>query len=136
MTRALAYVVLVVVTATVCVGVWRLARANRRRSLRRRREDTFPYEMWYALRQQKADAGDRVLEGLWAQLLAERQGVARPALRALVEGQVAEMAGAIEVLRRAHIGDPALPPALAVLEERVRRLCNDLAALQPGGGAA
>ena len=36
-------------------------------------------------------------------------------------------------LGRAHAGDPALPPALAALEERVKQLCSGLAAVQPGG---
>jgi len=120
------------------VGVWRLILALRKRREPRRGEEALQYEIWYMLRQKDAAAAERFLARLWGQMAAERSRVgAAPAAGAgghrLLEAQVAELSGAVEVLRRGHAGDAALPPALAVLESKVRELCGDLAALQPGG---
>ncbi len=121
------------------VAAWRLIQAMRKRR-EPRHEDALQYEIWYALRQKDAAAGDRFLAGLWDQMRAARSGAAgtvgRPGdAQALLERQIAELARAVEELRRAHAGEPALPPALAALETKVKGLCADLAALSPGGGA-
>ncbi len=119
------------------VAAWRLFQALRKRR-EPRHEDALQYEIWYALRQRDAAAGDRFLTGLWDQMHAARSGAAGTAARpgdapALLEKQIAELARAVEVLRRAHAGETALPPALAALETKVKALCADLAALTPGG---
>ena len=141
MARTLVPLLLAAMAVVCVVGIWRLFLALRRRRRQpRQREDVLQYEVWYALRQQDAAAAERFLAGLWDRMAAERSrppgrasGGPGAAAQSLLESQVAEMAGAVEALGRAHAGEPALPPALAVLEERVKRLCSDLAAVQPGG---
>ncbi|HVO35151.1 MAG TPA: hypothetical protein VMT21_06270, partial [Gemmatimonadales bacterium] len=108
-----------------------------------RQETSLPYEVWYALRQTDPAAAERFLAALWDRLRAERSRMAGQAtaggpgtdLQTLLETQVAEMTHAVDALRRAHAGEPAFPPALAILEEQVRRLCAEVAALQTGGSS-
>ncbi len=140
MARGLIALTLAALAGMLGIAAWRLFQALRRRRREPRlREDALQYEIWYLLRQKDAAAADRFLTGLWDQMRAERTRVAGAAaapdasLQSVLERQVAELAGAVEVLRRGHAGDAALPPALSALEERVKQLCADLAALQPGG---
>ncbi|MGA2383884.1 MAG: hypothetical protein ABSD56_04925 [Bryobacteraceae bacterium] len=141
MARALIPLALVVIAGACGFALWRLVALRRRRGARIRQETSLPYEVWYALRQTDPAAAERFLTALWDQLQAERSRVAGQAaaggpaagVQSLLEAQVAEMAGAADALRRAHAGEPALPPALTILDEQVRRLCGDVAALRPGG---
>lgn len=135
MGRTLVPLLLAAMAAVCAVALWRLLLALRRRREPRRGEDALQYEIWYVLRQKDAAAADRFLTQLWERMRAERARAAAPAVdrQALLETQVAEMAGAMEALRRAHAGESALPPALAALEDKVKQLCGDSAALHPGG---
>jgi hypothetical protein len=142
MARGLILLALVAIAGACILALWRLARSRRRRGDWRQRENTLPYELWYALRQRDAAAADRFLAGLWDQQRTERAQAgggtgagsgAGGGERSVLEAQIGEVASAVESLRRAHAGDPALPPALEALEERVRRLCSDVAALHGGG---
>jgi len=137
MGRGLIPLLLAVMAAVCGIGVWRLIVALRKRREPGQREDALQYEIWYVLRQKDAAAADRFLTGLRDRMLAERSRfTGNPAagseMQKLVETQVAEMARAVDMLKRAHAGEPELPPALADLESRVKQLCGDLAALQPG----
>jgi hypothetical protein len=137
MARVLIFLALILIALACGYALWRLVLLRRKRGARLQQETSLPYEVWYALRQTDEAAAERFLTALWDQLEAERSRVAGQAtgagVQTLLETQVAEVAGAADALRRAHAGEPALPPALAILEERVRRLCSDVAALQPGG---
>ncbi len=138
MARALIFLALILIAGACGYALWRLVVLRRRRGARVQQETSLPYEVWYALRQTDEAAAERFLTALWDQLQAERsrlcgQAAIGAAVPTLLEVQVAQVAGAADALRRAHAGEPALPPALAILEERVRRLCGDVAALQPGG---
>jgi type II secretory pathway pseudopilin PulG len=140
MARSLILLALVVIAGACLLALWRLSRSRRRRGNWRQRENTLPYELWYALRQKDTAAADRMLAGLWEQQRAERAqagggtGTGSGAgEQSVLEAQIGEVAGAVEALRRAHAGEAALPPALDALEERVRRLCGDVAALEGGG---
>lgn len=137
MARALLSLTLLIIACALGYALWRLVVLRRKRGARVKQETSLPYEVWYALRQTDEAAAERFLTALWDRLQAERsrrggQGAGVGA-QTLIETQVAEMAGAVDALRRAHGGETALPPALAILEERVRCLCGDVAALQPGG---
>jgi hypothetical protein len=136
MARALISLALILIAGACGYALWRLVVLRRKRGARLQQETSLPYEVWYALRQTDEAAAERFLTALWDQLQAERSrlgGQAAAGLQTVLEAQVAQVAGAADALRRAHAGEPALPPALAILEERVRRLCGDVAALQPGG---
>lgn len=136
MARALIFLALILIAGACGYALWRLVVLRRRRGARVQQETSLPYEVWYALRQTDEAAAERFLTALWDQLQAERSrlgGQAAAGLQTVLETQVTQVAGAADALRRAHAGEPELPPALAILEERVRRLCGDVAALQPGG---
>ena len=136
MARALIFLALILIAGACGYALWRLVVLRRRRGARLQQETSLPYEVWYALRQTDEAAAERFLTALWDQLQAERSrlgGQAAAGLQTVLETQVTQVAGAADALRRAHAGEPELPPALAILEERVRRLCGDVAALQAGG---
>jgi len=136
MARALIFLALILIAGACGYALWRLVVLRRRRGARLQQETSLPYEVWYALRQTDEAAAERFLTALWDRLQAERSrlgGQAAAGLQTVLEAQVTQVAGAADALRRAHAGEPELPPALAILEERVRRLCGDVAALQPGG---
>ena len=137
MARALIFLALILIAGACGYALWRLAVLRRKRGARIQQETSLPYEVWYALRQTDEAAGERFLAALRDQLEAARSREAGRAagagVQTLLQAQVAEVAGAADALRRAHAGEPALPPALVILEERVRRLCGDVAALEPGG---
>jgi hypothetical protein len=136
MARALIFLALILIAGACGYALWRLVVLRRRRGARLQQETSLPYEVWYALRQTDEAAAERFLTALWGRLQAERSrlgGQAAAGLQTVLEAQVTQVAGAADALRRAHAGEPELPPALAILEERVRRLCGDVAALQPGG---
>jgi hypothetical protein len=143
MAHALVFLALFAIALSCGYALWRLATLRRKRGARLGQETSLPYEVWYALRQTDPAGAERFLTALWDQLQAERSRAAGQAasgrggagLQLLLEAQVADMTRAVDALRRAHGGEPALPPALDILEEQVRRLCADVAALQPGGNA-
>jgi hypothetical protein len=138
MARSVIALTLAIMAGALGIAAWRLFLALKRRREPRRNEEALQYEVWYVLRQKDPAAADRFLTGLWDRMVAERSraagtSAAGPEVQKLLETQVAEIAGAVEALRRSHAGEPTLPPALADLEGRVKRLCGDLAALEPGG---
>lgn len=137
MAPALIALALILIAGALAYALRRLVVLRRKRGAQLQQETSLPYEVWYALRQTDEAAAERFLTALRDQFQAARSrvagGAAGAGLQTLIEAQVAQVAAGADALRRAHAGEPALPPALAILEEQVRRLCADLAAAQPGG---